>query len=177
MADTRDVARLIIRVGIGGVQIAHGAQKLFGWFGGHGLKGTGAYLESQGFRPGTQSALAAGIGEAGGGALFALGLATPGAGAAIVGTMGVAAAVHAPQGFFAMEGGLEYPAVLGLMAGAMTLIGPGNISLDALLGHRLDRPWMRALALVAAAGALAAVVAKRRKVLAEQADAQAQVAS
>ena len=159
------------------MQIAHGCQKLFGWFGGHGLKGTGAYLESQGFRPGTQSALAAGLGEAAGGALFALGLATPAAGAAIVGTMGVAASVHAPQGFFATEGGLEYPAVLGLMAGALTLIGPGNISLDQLLGNRFDRPWMRAAALVAAGVTLAAVLAKRRQVLAEQAALAEQGAS
>jgi len=165
----RDISRLIIRVSIGGVQIAHGAQKLFGWFGGHGLQGTGAYLESQGFRPGRQSALAAGLGEAAGGALFALGLATPAGGAAIVGTMGVAAAVHAPQGFFATEGGMEYPAVLALMAGALTLIGPGNISLDQLLGGQLDRPWMRAAALAAAAAALAAVLTKRQRALAEQA--------
>ena len=139
--------------------------------------GQGAYLESQGFRPGTQSALAAGLGEAAGGALFALGLATPAGGAAIVGTMGVAAAVHAPQGFFATEGGMEYPAVLALMAGALTLIGPGNISLDQLLSGRLDRPWMRAAALAAAAAALAAVLTKRQRALAEQAALADQEAS
>ena len=79
--------------------------------------------------------------------------------------------------FFATEGGLEYPAVLGLMAGALTLIGPGNISLDQLLGNRFDRPWMRAAALVAAGVTLAAVLAKRRQVLAEQAALAEQGAS
>ena len=68
---------LALRAGVGGVLIAHGVQKLFGWLGGHGLDATGAAFERMGFQPGRQSALAAGLGEAGGGALIALGLATP----------------------------------------------------------------------------------------------------
>src|ERR1035438_5551340 len=71
-------------------------------------------------------------GEAGGGALLALGLATPAAGAAVAGTMGVAASMHAPKGFFAAEGGLEYPALLGVAAGALALTGPGQLSVDRL---------------------------------------------
>jgi uncharacterized membrane protein YphA (DoxX/SURF4 family) len=76
-----------------------------------------------GFRPGKQSALAAGLGEAGGGVLIALGLATPAAGAAATGTMIPATAVHAPSGFFATSGGYEYPALLGVSAAALTLMG------------------------------------------------------
>ena len=67
---------LVLRAGVGGVLVAHGVQKLFGWLGGHGLAGTGAAFEQMGFQPGRQAALAAGLGEAGGGVLIALGLAT-----------------------------------------------------------------------------------------------------
>src|SRR4051812_769920 len=96
---------LALRGCVGGVFFAHGAQKLFGWFGGPGPAGAAAGFEQMGFRPGRESALAAGLGEAGGGLLIALGLATPVAGAATVGTMIPAVAVHAPRGFFATSGG------------------------------------------------------------------------
>ena len=133
-----------LRAGVGGVLVAHGVQKLFGWLGGHGLAGTGAAFEQMGFQPGRQAAFAAGLGEAGGGVLIALGLATPAAGAAAAGTMIPATAVHAPRGFFATGGGYEYPALLGVSAAALTLMGPGDWSLDARLDHRLNRPWMAA---------------------------------
>ena len=138
---------LALRAGVGGVLVAHGVQKLFGWLGGHGLEGTGAAFEQMGFQPGKQSALAAGLGEAGGGVFIALGLATPAAGAAAAGTMIPATAVHAPSGFFATGGGYEYPALLGVSAAALTIIGPGDWSLDARLDHRLNRPWMAAVAI------------------------------
>lgn len=83
----KDAGLLVLRAGVGGVLIAHGCQKLFGWFGGGGLNSTAGAFESMGFTPGRPSALAAGLGEAGGGALIALGLATPVAGAAAAGTM------------------------------------------------------------------------------------------
>ncbi|KOG87775.1 RpiR family transcriptional regulator, partial [Streptomyces varsoviensis] len=83
----KDLGLLALRAGAGGVLFAHGAQKLFGWFGGPGLEATGGAMEQMGFTPGKQSALAAGAGEAGGGALLALGLATPAAGAAAAGAM------------------------------------------------------------------------------------------
>ena len=128
---------LALRAGVGGVLVAHGVQKLFGWLGGHGLAGTGAAFDQMGFQPGRQAALAAGLGEAGGGVLIALGLATPAAGAAAAGTMIPATAVHAPSGFFATGGGYEYPALLGVSAAALTFMGPGDWSLDARLNHRL----------------------------------------
>jgi putative oxidoreductase len=115
----RDVGLLTLRVGVGGVLFAHGAQKLFGWFGGHGLNATAGAFDQMGFRPGRMSALAAGAAEVGGGTLVALGLATPAAGSAAAGTMIAAASVHAPNGFFAASGGYEYPALLGLSAAAL----------------------------------------------------------
>ena len=122
-----DFARLVLRVGVGGVMAAHGTQKLFGWFGGGGLAGTAGHLESAGFRPGRLNAIVAGVTETAGGALLAAGLATPSTGAAVASTMAVAAATHAPQGFFAMKGGYEYPAVLGLASGTLALAGAGKL--------------------------------------------------
>ncbi|MFF1343481.1 DoxX family membrane protein, partial [Streptomyces sp. NPDC058290] len=115
----KDLGLLALRLGAGGVLIAHGAQKLFGWFGGAGIEGTARGMEHMGFTPGRESAIAAGLGEAGGGALLALGLATPAAGAAAGGAVAGAAAVHAPAGLFAQCGGFELPAVLGFGAACL----------------------------------------------------------
>lgn len=162
----RDLGLLALRLGIGSTLVAHGTQKLFGWFGGAGLAKTAAGFDRIGFRPGRVNAIAAGLGEAGGGALLAAGLGTPGAGAAIAGTMIVASSMHAPSGFFASNGGFEFPAVLGASAAALALTGPGALSLDHALGHRLNQPWMRTLALAAVIPAAAAVIARRRRHLA-----------
>ena len=159
-------AQTIFRVSLGSVLIAHGTQKLFGWFGGGGIEGTSKGMHAMGFRPAKPSAVLAGVGEAGAGLALALGLGTPAAGAAAATTMGVAASVHAPNGFFATEGGLEYPAVLGLAAASFTIGGPGSFSLDSLTGHVLDRPWMRAVALAVIPTAIAIQVSRRRKALA-----------
>ena len=117
----RDLGLLVLRLGIGGTLIAHGTQKLFGWFGGAGLDKTAVTFDHIGFRPGKINAVAAGLGEAGGGALLAAGVGTPGAGAAIAGTMIVASSMHIPNGFFASNGGFEFPAVLRASAAALAL--------------------------------------------------------
>ncbi|BCM66537.1 MULTISPECIES: DoxX family membrane protein [Streptomyces] len=166
--DRRDVGLLLLRLGTGGVLAAHGAQKLFGWFGGHGLEGTGQFMESVGYAPGRASALAAGLAEAGGGTLLALGLATPAAGAAAAGGMAGASAVHVPNGFFAQEGGYEHAATLGLAAAGLAVTGPGRLSLDHALGHVLDRGWMVPAALGATAAATAVVVGARNRRLRRQ---------
>lgn len=159
--DRRDLGLLLLRLGAGGVLAAHGTQKLFGWFGGHGIEGTGAFMESVGYAPGKASATAAGLAEAGGGTLLALGLATPAAGAAAAGGMAGAAAVHAPNGFFNQEGGYEYAATLGLAAAGLAVTGPGRLSLDHALGHTLDRGWMVTTAFAVTAAATVAVVGAR----------------
>src|SRR6185369_17169067 len=71
------LGRLLLRATIGATFFVHGTQKLFGWFGGYGPDGTGQFFESLGLRPGKRNAMAAGVTEAGGGVLVALGLATP----------------------------------------------------------------------------------------------------
>jgi len=165
-ASGRDVGLLVLRTAMGGILFVHGAQKLFGWFGGGGIAGTAAGWEKIGFRPAEANVVAAGLGTAGGGALLALGLATPAAGAAVAGTMAVAAEMHVPGGFFAHEGGVEYVAFLGIAATAVAIAGPGELSVDALLGHRLNRPWMRNVALALVAPAAAVVIRRRRQALA-----------
>ncbi|MCQ9134664.1 MULTISPECIES: DoxX family membrane protein [Streptomyces] len=161
--DRRDLGLLLLRLGTGGVLAAHGAQKLFGWFGGHGLEGTGQFMESVGYAPGKASATAAGLAEAGGGALLALGLATPAAGAAAAGAMAGASAVHTPNGFFAASGGYEHAASLGLAAAGLAVAGPGRLSLDHALGHTVDRSWMVPAALGATAAVTAVVVGLRNQ--------------
>jgi putative oxidoreductase len=166
MGGTRmDLGALLFRVGLGGTLAVHGAQKLFGWFGGHGVTGTSGGMQAMGFLPPKVSAIMAGLGEAGGGALLALGLATPIGGAAAASTMVAAGSVHKPAGFFAMEGGYEYNLILGLGGAALAISGPGYYSLDRLLGDRLNKPWMAAVALVVFGAASAAVVAKRQQAL------------
>ncbi|MGW8887151.1 DoxX family membrane protein [Streptomyces sp. NPDC055749] len=159
----RDLGLLVLRVGTGAVLAAHGTQKLAGWFGGGGIEGTTAAMEAMGFHPPKHSAVAAGLGEAGGGVLLALGLATPAAGAAAAGAMAGAVAVHAPAGFFAMSGGYEYPAFLGFTAAAIGLAGAGRYSLDHATHHVLDQSWVVALAFASSAAAAAVVVGKRAK--------------
>ncbi|MGI4896717.1 MAG: DoxX family protein [Janthinobacterium lividum] len=157
-----DLGQLALRVGIGGTLVAHGAQKLFGAFGGGGLEGTAGAMHAMGFRPGKRNALLAGISEAGGGALLALGLATPVGGASAAAAMAAAAFVHKPNGFFATSGGFEYPAILGLASIALAIDGPGRFSLDAATGHVFNKRWTTVLA-VAAAGAGAFVTIKQRQ--------------
>ncbi|MFG2131553.1 DoxX family protein [Streptomyces sp. NPDC048751] len=165
--DRRDLGLLLLRLGTGGVLAAHGAQKLFGWFGGHGIEGTGHFMESVGYKPGKASAMAAGLAEAGGGTLLALGLATPAAGAAAAGAMTGAATVHVPNGFFAQEGGYEYAASLALATTGLAITGPGRLSLDHAFRHVFDRGWMVPTALGVTAAATAVVVGLRTKRLRE----------
>jgi len=166
--DRRDVGLLLLRLGTGGVLAAHGAQKLFGWFGGHGLEGTGQFMESVGYAPGKASATAAGLAEAGGGVLLALGLATPAAGAAAAGAMAGASAVHMPNGFFAQEGGYEHAASLGLASAGLAITGPGRLSLDHAFRHVFDRGWMVPVALGVTAATTAVVVGARNRRLRQQ---------
>ena len=130
-----DAGLLLLRMVLGLVMAAHGTQKLFGWFGGHGLAGTGGFFESIGFRPGRFFAMAAGTSELVGGVLVALGLLGPLGPAMIIAIMIVAAAtVHLQHGLFAQNNGIEVPLLYGAGVAAIALIGNGAYSLDALLG-------------------------------------------
>ena len=121
--------------------MGHGTQKLFGWFGGHGLEATAGAFDSMGLRPGRRTALMAGMSETGGGALLALGLATPLAGAALVGTMVQAIrTVHAGKGPWNADGGWEYNVVLVATVVGIVEHGPGPLSLDHALGRELSGP-------------------------------------
>src|SRR5687767_10956160 len=131
-----EIGLLLLRLTIGFTLAAHGAQKLFGWFGGYGLAATGHAMESLGFHPGRRHAFMAGLVETGGGVLLALGLLTP-LGAALAASVMIVAAVtaHVRNGFFITSGGYEYNLVLGVAALALAFTGPGAVSIDALAGY------------------------------------------
>ena len=146
-----NIAMLVLRLGIGMTVAAHGAQKLFGLFEGHGITGTARFLESLGFRPGRPYAWLLGLAETLGGAGLALGLLTPLAAAAVAGVMVTAAvAVHIRQGFFAERGGFEYLLTLALASIAIAFAGPGRYSLDwALDWHLAGTSWGLAAVVIA----------------------------
>jgi len=125
---------LVLRLAVGGLFVGHGAQKLFGIWGGHGLKGTAGFFEQLGLRPGRVHATFAGLLEFGGGALLALGLLTPFAAAALIAVMTAAViTVHWEKGLWLTGGGYEYNLVLAASAFALAAIGAGNWSLDHAL--------------------------------------------
>src|SRR6184192_2026996 len=104
------IGLFILRVVVGALFVGHGTQKLFGWFGGGGPEGTGAFYHKVGFQPGVPLAILAGATEAGGGLLLALGLLTPLAAAGIIGVMiSAAVGVHWPNGLWNTGGGFELP--------------------------------------------------------------------
>lgn len=131
-----DVALLLLRAMIGVVFIAHGAQKLFGAFGGGGLDAAAKAMAGYGLEPGMFFAVLAGTAEFGGGLLLIVGLLTPLAGLIITGLMVVAIAVSTGQKGFIVIGGLgyEYNLVLIAIALALVIAGPGRLSLDHQLG-------------------------------------------
>jgi putative oxidoreductase len=158
------VGRLVERGLIGGLFIGHGTQKLFGWFGGPGRTGTEGMMASLSMHPAKANALAAGVTETAGGALIAAGLATPAAAAALTGVMTTAIRkVHAPNGPWAANGGWEYNAVLIAAVTALAEEGPGELSLDHLLGiERTGPKWaFGALALGVATALLTMEIGKR----------------
>jgi putative oxidoreductase len=125
---------LLIRLVVGLTFMGHGAQKLFGWFGGYGPKGTGGWMESIGMKPGVLMAVLAGLSELIGGLLFAAGLLTPIGAALILITMVIAIVkVHGQNGYWVTSNGYEYNLMIIAVAVGVALIGAGAYSLDALL--------------------------------------------
>ena len=138
-----DTGLLILRLVVGLLLVGHGAQKLFGWHRGYGLRGTGAYLAGLGYRPGLLFALVAGLSEFVGGALLVLGLATPVASMLIVATMVNVASGHT-KSLWNHEvdpakglGGWEFLMVLGAVAAAFGFTGAGDYSLSSALDWSL----------------------------------------
>ncbi len=166
-----ELGLLILRLVVGFVVFAHGAQKLFGWFGGYGLKGTAGWLGSMGMQPATLWALLAGLSETFGGLLLALGFLSP------LGPLGITAAmlvaiikVHWGKGLWATNGGLELPLTNVAAAIAVGLIGPGAYSLDAVLRTALPEPvtFVGGLVLVLIGVAFATLVPTRQMAAANQ---------
>jgi putative oxidoreductase len=153
-------ALLAVRLVVGLLFAGHGSQKLFGWFGGHGLRNTAGFFEKLGFRPGLPLALLAGLAELGGGLLFAAGLFVPAASLLLCGVMATAiAGVHWSKGIWNQNGGLEFPLVLGTVAFAVAATGPGRLSLDHAFGLDWHGIWwaLGAAGLGALGGLLALV--------------------
>ncbi|MFQ6394460.1 DoxX family protein [Nocardia sp. KC 131] len=157
---TYDLGLLVLRLAVGLTMAAHGAQKLFGWFGGGGLDGTGAFFTVSGYPAGKGMAVVAGLSETLGGLGLAVGLLTPLAAAALVGTLLNAIAVKWGGGFFAPKG-IEYELILTLAATSLALTGPGRFAVDrfvpALRTHRLSYGVASVVLAVVVAGAVLVV--------------------
>lgn len=151
------IGLLALRVVVGLSMAAHGSQKLFGWFGGHGLAGTGGFFEMLGFKPGRTFAFMAGATEILSGLLIATGFLGPIGPALMLSVMIVAAlTVHLKNGFFAQSNGVEVTVLFGVGAVALAFTGFGQYSLDALTG--LAASFGPAEAIIAlAAGVLGAI--------------------
>jgi putative oxidoreductase len=154
---------LVLRVVVGLTVAAHGAQKLFGWFGGPGIGGFGRMLAQLGIRPERPWAVIAALAEFVGGLLVACGLMTPLAALAVSGSMLVAIlTVHAGKGFWNMNGGIEFPLIILAAMVAIALTGPGVLSLDHLLSVRLLGPATSFVAaLVVLLGVVAALISPK----------------
>lgn len=137
-------ASLALRVPVGIIFAAHGAQKLFGWFGGYGLEGTGQFMASQGLEPGFLMALLAGSAEFFGGLALIAGLLTRPAAAVLAFTMLIAAVVvHGGGGLFLANGGFEFALALLSSSVALVFLGGGALSADRYL---LNRPSVHPVA-------------------------------
>lgn len=150
-----DGGLLLLRLAAGGMLAGHGAQKLFGVFGGPGLEGTAGFMEMLGLKPGQVWGTAAAVSEFGGGALTALGLLHPLGPVAMISAMTMAAnTAHAGKPIWAQEGGAELAVTNGAAALAIIVAGPGEYSVDRALGIRLPN-WIGVAAAAAALGTVA----------------------
>jgi putative oxidoreductase len=149
----RDLGLLVLRATVGGLLAGHGAQKLFGWFGGPGLEGTARSLDSMGMRPGERWARVAALSELGGGLLTALGALSPLGPIAVLAAMSMATVkAHWGKPIWATAGGAELPVTNIAAALALALAGPGRYSMDAAMRLRLPPAAIAAAAIAATAG-------------------------
>jgi putative oxidoreductase len=134
-----DVGLLLLHGAAGLIMAGHGAQKLFGWFGGQGMQGTAEFVEKLGWRPARGFAVLLGVAEFLGGLGLAVGLATPLAAAAVIAVLANAAwVVHRPHGLWNTDLGYEYPLILIVAATSLAFTGPGRYSLDHVLDWHLS---------------------------------------
>jgi putative oxidoreductase len=154
-----DLGLLVLRVTIGLLFAAHGAQKAFGWWGGPGFGGWTNAVTNMGWHPARLWALLSIVAELGGGLLLTVGVLTPFATAVLVAqTTVIIERVHLRNGFWNSTGGIEYPLTLGLGAAALYLAAPGALSLDRALGWSFGLPIQFAALAVAFVGAAAALL-------------------
>ena len=158
------IGLLVVRVVIGLIMAAHGAQKLLGWFGGYGLRGTGQFFVQLGFQPGPAFAAAASLSEIISGLLVALGFLGPTGPALMISVMIVAMlTVHLGQGLFAPKG-IEVPLLYAAAAFGLALTGFGEYSVDALLGvaGRWSAPFTWIVLVLGVAGGFVNLALRRR---------------
>lgn len=138
IASSGGVDTLPIRVGAGVIFAAHGAQKLFGWFGGYGLEGTAGWMESIGLAPGYLLALLAGSAEFFGGLLLVIGLLVRPSAVVLAFTMLIAIfAVHFDNGLFMANNGYEFALALLVISAGLAIRGAGSFSADRLIEEKL----------------------------------------
>lgn len=160
------VALLMLRLTLGALIAGHGAQKLFGWFGGPGMQGTSGMMEKMNLRPARPWAITAAASEFGGGVLTLLGFLNPLGPLGVIGAMSMATfKVHWGKPIWASKGGPELPITNIAIASALMVAGPDTYSLDRLLGVRLPR-WVMLPGLAGIAATVA--IARRRSQQAEQ---------
>ncbi len=157
-----DLGLLIVRAVVGLLLVGHGTQKLYGWWGGHGIDATAAAFHQLGHRPGRTMALLAGGSEALGGGLLFLGLLTPLGAAIVVGVMVVAMSVHVGNGLWATGGGYELPFTYAVVAAGLGFTGPGAVSVDSAAGLTGLHGYLWGAA-AAALGIIAALLALARR--------------
>jgi len=153
---------LILRLVVGLTIAGHGAQKLFGWWGGPGMTGWTQMVAKLRIRPAHPWAWVAALAEFGGGVLLALGLLTPLAAVAIAGSMIIAiVTVHLPRGFWVTKGGYEYNLVVLAVMAALSLTGAGTYSLDQLLRIHFPQPLTVIVATIALIAGVTATLVTR----------------
>ena len=139
LSSNAGVSTLALRIPVGIIFMAHGAQKLFGWFGGYGLEGTGQFFESIGLAPGVVMAFLAGSAEFFGGLFILLGLLTRPSALVLAFTMLIAiVSVHLPNGLFMSNGGYEFGLALLAASVSLMLSGSGKVAVDNWLADRLS---------------------------------------
>ena len=154
---------LILRVIIGLIVAAHGAQKLFGWWSGPGMKGWVQMVDKLRIRPARPWAWVAALAELVGGLMLATGLLSPLGSFAIAGSMLVAiATVHLPRGFWVTKGGYEFNLSILAAVAALALIGPGALSLDRILSISLPEPVTLIVLTIALIAGVAVTLGSRR---------------